>query len=65
MGGNVKWLRSRPDYWQRPLAHVPESQSQGAVHALPFAGLAQQPFVQWFPSPQSLGYVQGLPTSSG
>jgi hypothetical protein len=40
-------------------------QSQNALHALPFAGLAQQPFVQWLPSPQSLGYVQGLPTSFG
>jgi hypothetical protein len=47
------------------LVHVPESQSHGAVHALPFAGPAQQPAAQWLPSPQSVPHVQGLPTSFG
>jgi hypothetical protein len=47
------------------LVQVPDLQSQNALHALPFAGLAQQPFVQWLPSPQSVPNVQGLPTSFG
>ena len=48
-----------------PLVHVFDLQSQNALQALPFAGLAQQPFVQWLPLPQSLAYVHGLPTSFG
>lgn len=42
-------------YWHTLLVHFPDVQSQGASHALPFAEFAQQPAVQWLPSPQSLG----------
>jgi hypothetical protein len=48
-----------------PPLQLFDLQSQNALHALPFAGLWQQPFVQWFPCPQSLPYVHGLPTSFG
>jgi len=51
------------DYWQTWLVHVFDLQSHGASHGLPFAEFAQQPAEQWLPAPQSLGYVQGFPTS--